>query len=98
MAGDRKYCAGCREDYYNQTGGFGGKGCWSLPNADVVVRLRLGWWTQPTSRSCFTTVTTNSCHRAPGKYALMERYPDHLGGDRPARPTHAPAAGESRDG
>lgn len=75
MAGDRKYCAGCRDDYYN--GAVEG-GCWSLKNAEVVVRLRLGWWTQPTSRSAFTKVKTNSCHRAPGKYAHYEQLPEHL--------------------
>ncbi len=83
MAGDRKYCAGCRDDYYNGGRGLDGKGCWSLESAQVVVRLRIGHWTEPRSRSCFTKVTTNSCHYAPGKYAHYKRYPEHLGGGEP---------------
>lgn len=84
---DRKYCNGCRDDFYN-TGrdDFGGSGdtqshvreCWSLKTAKVVTRYRLGWWTQPTSRKAFAKVKTHDCHHAPGRYAHYKALPDDL--------------------
>lgn len=76
---NKSLCEGCRNDFYN---GEGAKECWSLKTAQVVQRWRLGWWTAPASRECFTKVTTLSCHHAPGKYVQTEKLPEHLGGER----------------
>lgn len=76
--GDKKYCAGCRDDFYNhrESPGFdGATECWSLKSAKVVTRYRLGWWTAPTEPGAFQQVTTNSCHHAPGQYAHYEQLP-----------------------
>lgn len=82
MSGDRKYCKGCRDDFYNAGNNpLGVQECWSLKNAKVVVKLRIGHWTPQDSRENFSKVTTNSCHYAPGKYALYTHLPLHLGGD-----------------
>ena len=78
MAGKREYCAGCRDDFYNEQGGknsMSGKGCWSLENADVVTRYRLHWWTAPTVPGAFAKVTTNSCHHEPGQFAFYKELP-----------------------
>jgi len=74
-----KLCHGCRNDFYN---GTGARQCWSLKDAVVVRRWRLGWWTQPTSRAAFEKVWTLDCHHATGKYAQFERLPQHLGGEQ----------------
>ena len=73
-----QYCAGCRNDYYNHDGnGMGGGKCWSLKEAKVVTRYRLGWWTQPLNAKCFRKVKTLDCHSAPGKYAHYKELPAH---------------------
>lgn len=74
---DKKYCAGCDDDYYN---GTGAPECWLFKAAKVVKRFRIGWWTQPTSKDVFTEVTTHSCHRESGRFAFMEALPAHLKG------------------
>jgi len=76
MAGRKEYCRGCRDDYYNQPGNsFNGTECWSLKSATVGTRYRIDWWTRPTVPGAFTKVTTNSCHYAPGRYALKDKLP-----------------------
>lgn len=72
MAGQRKYCSGCRDDFYN---GEGAKECWSLKTAKVVTLYRIGWWTAPTEKGAFTKVKTNSCHYATGRYAHYKELP-----------------------
>lgn len=98
MAGNRKYCAGCRDDFYNSQGGMDGKGCWSLEDAKVVTRYRLGWWTRPTEPGAFTKVKTNSCHYATGRYAHYEQLPSFAVPLKPKRviklrPVSEPRAG-----
>ncbi len=73
-----KYCAGCRNNFYNDKNPLGVKQCWSLKAARVVTRFRIGWWTQPTSREAFRKVRTLNCHSAPGQYADFEKLPAHL--------------------
>lgn len=80
--GNKDFCNGCRDDFYNQQGGMDGKGCWSLKDAEVVTRYRLGWWTTPTENGAFIKVKTNSCHRAPGKYVMYKELPDFAVGVR----------------
>lgn len=77
----KQQCHGCRDDFYNHrpSPGFdGATECWSFKNATTVTRFKLGWWTQPTSADVFTKVKTNSCHHAPGRYALYETIPAHV--------------------
>jgi hypothetical protein len=71
-------CEGCRNNFYNQAGNSTTGRCWSMENAKVVTRYRLGWWTQPTQPGAYAKVTTLSCHHAPGQYALHEELPDFI--------------------
>lgn len=80
MSSKIKYCSGCRNNFYNGNNDLGVEECCSLKKAKVVWRWRLGWWTQPTSKSAFTKVRTLDCHHSPGNYALCEKLPDHLVG------------------
>ena len=76
-----RLCAGCREDYYNhreKPGYDGSTRCWSLKDAEIVTRYRIGRWTPQDSPKNYTPVVTLSCHNAPGKYAHMKRMPEHL--------------------
>ena len=41
---DRKYCRGCRNDFYN---GQGAKECWSRVTAKIVWRIRIGNFEPP---------------------------------------------------
>ena len=68
-----KHCSGCRNNFYN---GTGAKECWSLRDARVVKRWRIGWWTTPTTPGAFTEVETYQCHSALGQYSLSEKLPD----------------------
>ncbi len=38
MKMDRKYCSGCRDDFYNGLNDLGVKECWSLK--DAVLKMR----------------------------------------------------------
>ena len=71
-----KLCKGCRDDHYNQPGNSTTGRCWSLKNAKVVTRYRIGWWTQPTQPGAFTEVVTLDCHHATGRYAHYDKLPD----------------------
>ena len=75
MKGQRKYCAGCRDDFYNQQGGMDGKGCWLFKTAETVTRYRLHWWTAPTVPGAFDKVKINSCHHEPGQFAFYKELP-----------------------
>lgn len=73
------FCRGCRDDFYNEAGNaMNGKHCWSLPDAQVVTRFRIGWWTAPTVPRAYEKVTTLSCHHAPGKYAMHKELPEFV--------------------
>lgn len=79
MTDKQQYCAGCRDDFYNhrESPGFdGATKCWSLKNAEVVTRFRIGYWTTPDTPGAFTEVRTLNCHRAPGQYAHYEKLPN----------------------
>ena len=78
MTNKQKHCSGCRDDFYNHRGSPGFDGatkCWSLKDAKVVTRYRLGWWTAPTEDGAFTKIKTLDCHHAPGRYALYKELP-----------------------
>lgn len=72
-----KLCVGCYNDFYNDKNTIGVKRCWSLKNAKVVTRYKIGWWTRPTQPGAFKEVTTLGCHHAPGQYELYEELPAH---------------------
>lgn len=74
----RKYCSGCRENFYNGNNALGIKECWNLKSARIVTRYKLGWWTRPESKDVFQKVKTLSCHKEPGRYAFFEELPAHL--------------------
>ena len=44
---DEKYCRGCANDFYNGNNNLGVKKCWSLKNAKLVWRIRVGHWENP---------------------------------------------------
>lgn len=75
MSKSTKYCAGCRDNFYNGQANFSCFGCWSLKDAKVVTRYRIGWWTAPTEPGAFVKVKTYDCHHAPGRYAHYEKLP-----------------------
>lgn len=72
---DKKYCRGCRDDFYNGKNSIGVKECWSYPTAKVVRRYKIGWWTRPDSPGAFTKIKTHDCHWEPGKYGFYEELP-----------------------
>lgn len=66
-------CAGCREDYYNQTKPGG---CWLYKEAKVVTRYRIGWWVQPATPGAFTKVKMLECYSRPGEFGHYKELPD----------------------
>ena len=74
-----KFCAGCRDDFYNhrdKPGFDGATKCWMLKDAKVVRRWKLHWWTEPTRPGAFTEVETLNCHHEPGQWSFQEKLPD----------------------
>lgn len=65
-------CAGCRDDFYNGKNPLNVKRCWSFESAELVIRWRLGTWTQPTQPGAFTEVETLSCHHGEGYHHYKE--------------------------
>lgn len=44
---DKKHCAGCEQNFYNGNNPYGIKECWSLKDATVILRRRVGIWEPP---------------------------------------------------
>ena len=44
---DKKYCRGCRNNFYNGNNEFGIKECWSFKDAKTVWRIPIGHWERP---------------------------------------------------
>lgn len=49
---DKKHCEGCRNDFYNGRDNVGGRDCWSLKDAKLVMRKevhinQMPPWNQP---------------------------------------------------
>lgn len=84
-----KYCAGCRDNFYNGNNGIGVSQCWSLKSAEIVWRWKVDWWSSPPRGP---KVRTLSCHYAPGRYAM---YKDEPPGNR-TRAASAPTQEERR--
>ena len=77
---DKKYCAGCREDYYNHNGNSTTGECWSFESAKCVKKFCIDWWTPMDRKENFYEVTTNSCHIETGKRLFLDKLPEHLRG------------------
>ena len=73
-----KLCVGCTDNFYNGNNSMGVTRCWLLDRANVVTRYRIGWWTPQESAKNYTEVRTLHCHREPGRYAYVDRLPEHL--------------------
>lgn len=70
-------CVGCRDNFYNAgQNQIGVSECWKLKTAQVVVRWKLGWWTQPDQPQAFTETKTYDCHYEPGQFAFYKVLPD----------------------
>jgi hypothetical protein len=67
-------CRGCYDDFYNHPGPHGAKECWSLKDAEVVTRWRIGWWASPVRENA-EKVTTLDCHREPGQFGFLRERP-----------------------
>jgi len=72
-----RQCAGCEDDFYNGKNPYGIKECWSFKKAELVVRYRIGTWTQPTESGAFTKVKVPNCYRSKGQH-YMEGLPDFV--------------------
>ncbi len=71
-------CRGCRNDFYNgKNGSLGVKQCWSLKDAKVVTRFRIGTWTTPTQKGAFTRVRVFDCYHQNGA-AHYTQLPDSV--------------------
>jgi len=44
---DRKFCAGCEDDFYNGNNPYGVTECWSLKDAVRIKRKEVGVWQSP---------------------------------------------------
>lgn len=71
MTKSQQHCGGCHNDFYNRDGNT----CWSLKDAKVVTRYRLGWWTTPDTSGAFTKIKTYDCHHEPGQSAFYKKLP-----------------------
>ena len=43
----KKYCNGCRDNFYNGNNQFGIGECWNFKSAKVVWRIAIGHWEKP---------------------------------------------------
>ena len=78
MTGDKKYCIGCEDNFYNGNNDMGIKECWDFEDAKVVSRYRIGWWVPQDRKENFVRVTTHDCHSERGSFAFYNRLPAHL--------------------
>ena len=58
---DKKYCIGCRQNFYNGNNNLGVKECWSREEAKLVWRIRIGHWETPPYKKKKELVA--SCYR-----------------------------------
>lgn len=60
MSKNKSMCRGCHNDFYNHREP---KGCWSFESAEIVTRIRVGVWENPSYKkeraekclSCFNS-------------------------------------------
>lgn len=78
MKKDKRYCAGCDSDFYNNHNPIGVEECWHLEKAKVVTKYSIGWWIPQDDRTNFSKVRTYNCHTETGKRAFYDKLPSHL--------------------
>jgi len=78
MKKDKKYCIGCKDDYYNHDNPQSVNECWGYKTAKVVKRYCIGWWTPMDKKERFWEVQTHNCHTETGRTAFLEKLPSHL--------------------
>jgi hypothetical protein len=78
MKKDKKYCVGCRENFYNGNNPMGIKECWCYKSARVVSKWCIGWWTSQDKKENFWETTTLTCHTETGNIAFYDKLPAHL--------------------
>ena len=44
---DKKYCIGCRDNFYNGNNPLKIKECWNFKTAKLVKRIGIGFWESP---------------------------------------------------
>ncbi len=77
---DKKYCAGCRDDFYNHDGHSDAGECWNFKTAKVIQAYAIDWWIPQDKKENFYRVTTHDCHSEPGQRAFYGQLPEHLRG------------------
>jgi hypothetical protein len=65
---DKRHCAGCRDDFYNDHNPMGVKACWNLKDAKIVKRYRIHRDSMPGSKGAFTEVRVPNCMYGNGWY------------------------------
>ena len=78
MKGNKKYCSGCDNDYYNHDNKSTTGKCWNFESAKICKKFAIGWWIAMDKKENFHIVTTNSCHSEIGKTAFLDKLPRHL--------------------
>lgn len=77
----RKYCSGCRDNFYNGNNSLGIKECWCLSSAKLVTRYKIWWWTPMDKASNFQEVRVLSCYHDLENghgHAYLQNIPAHL--------------------
>lgn len=75
---DKKYCVGCRDNFYNGNNDLGVKECWKLKNAKLKTKYAIGWWIPMDRKDNFIKVKKPSCYHQPGQTAYLDEIPKHL--------------------
>lgn len=78
MRGDKKYCVGCDQNFYNGNNQMGISECWHLKAAKLVTKYVIGWWVPQDRKDNFTKIKTNNCHTETGRFAYYDKLPSHL--------------------
>ncbi len=74
----KRYCSGCKDNFYNGNNPMGIKECWNLKVAKIITAYRIGWWIPQDKAQNFTKVTTLDCHKETGSFAFYQELPSHL--------------------
>ncbi len=78
---DKKYCIGCRDDFYNHDNNSTTGECWMFEKAKVITAYAISWWTPQDKKDNFYKVTTLNCHSEPWQRAFYSELPKHLRGE-----------------
>lgn len=72
---DKRNCVGCRNNFYNGNNDIGVTECWSLADAKMVTKYRIGWWQSMGDKSNFVKVRVPNCYHQPGTNAFLDSIP-----------------------